>query len=136
MTSKDTCSEQSSFEAQPKDEENLPVYHRSEQADSKTLPASQASAEEVRQFIIHVLVSRRELPIDYARHVAARWNVGSGLELRTYSPSMYLEVFGRENGWILYKELRPIIDAESQKKTINHYVPGMLHVTFSPLSKR
>merc|ERR1711939_56540 len=126
MPSKDTFAEPSSFEVQRKDEEHLPVYQRSEQADSNILPASQASAEEVRHFIIHVLVSRRQLSLDDARRVATRWTVGSGLELRTYSPSMYLEVFGSEHGWILYKELRPIIDAESQGKTIDHYGPGLV----------
>ena len=136
MPSKDTFAEPSSFEAQRKDEEHLPVYQRSEQAGSNILPASQAPAEEVRQFIIHVLVSRRQLSLDDARRVAARWNAGAGLELRTYSPSMYLEVFGSEHGWILYKELRPIIDAESQGKTIDHYGPGMSHIASFRSSNR
>lgn len=128
MASKDTCSEPSSLEAQPKDEEHLPVYYSSGQADSNTLPASQAFAEEIRQFIIHVLVSRRQLPIYHARRVAARWNVGSGLELRTYPASMYSELFGSEDGWILYKEIKPMIDAETQKKAIDRYGPGTLQI--------
>lgn len=120
MPSADPFPEPSSSEAQPKDEEHLPVYHRSEQADPNTLPASQASPEEVRQFIISVLVSRRQLPIDYAQCVAARWNIGCGLELRTYPASMYSELFGSEDGWILYKEIKPMIDGASQKKGTDH----------------
>ncbi|RMZ11739.1 hypothetical protein D0862_02870 [Hortaea werneckii] len=125
MPSTETSPGPSSFEAQPKDEEHLPVYQCSEHADPNTLPASQASPEDVRQFIISVLVSRRQLPIDYARYVAARWHIGSGLELRTYPASMYSELFGSEDGWIIYKEIKPMIDGESQKKAIDHHGPHL-----------
>lgn len=106
------------------------MYQCSEHADPNTLPASQASPEDVRQFIISVLVSRRQLPIDYARYVAARWHIGSGLELRTYPASMYSELFGSEDGWIIYKEIKPMIDGESQKKAIDHHGPRMLYSFF------
>ncbi|RMY78589.1 hypothetical protein D0864_09248 [Hortaea werneckii] len=125
MPSTETSPGPSSFEAQPKDEEHLPVYQCSEHADPNTLPASQASPEDVRQFIISVLVSRRQLPIDYARYVAARWHIRSGLELRTYPASMYSELFGSEDGWIIYKEIKPMIDGESQKKAIDHHGPHL-----------
>ncbi|KAI7570913.1 hypothetical protein KC343_g1319 [Hortaea werneckii] len=128
MSSKDTRSEPPSYEGPPEDEEHLPLYggFEHEQVDQNALPASTASPDEVRQFIMHILVSRRQLPTDHARRVAARWTVGSGLELRTYSPSMYLELFGSEDGWILYKEVKLMMHAESKKKPINRYGPGML----------
>ncbi|RMY87577.1 hypothetical protein D0864_06821 [Hortaea werneckii] len=133
MSSKDTRSEPPSYEGPPEDEEHLPLYggFEHEQVDQNALPASTASPDEVRQFIMHILVSRRQLPTDHARRVAARWTVGSGLELRTYSPSMYLELFGSEDGWILYKEVKLMMHAESKKKPINRYGPDIFLAVLS-----
>ncbi|KAI7546722.1 hypothetical protein KC331_g5448 [Hortaea werneckii] len=133
MSFKDTRSEPPSYEAPPEDEEHLPLYggFEHEQVDQNTLPASKASPDEVRQFIMHILVSRRQLPTDHVRRVAARWTVGSGLELRTYSPSMYLELFGSEDGWILYKEVKLMMHAESRKKPINRYGPDIFLAVLS-----
>jgi hypothetical protein len=33
--------------------------------------------------------------------------------MRQYGPAMYLEMFGREYGWILYREVRMSIRNES-----------------------
>lgn len=41
---------------------------------------------------------------------------------------MYSELFGSEDGWILYKEIKPMIDAETQKKAIDRYGPGTLQI--------
>ncbi|GAB1731668.1 hypothetical protein NU195Hw_g4712t1 [Hortaea werneckii] len=133
MSSKDTRSEPPSYEGPPEDEEHLPLYggFEHEQVNQNALPASTASPDEVRQFIMHILVSRRQLPTDHARRVAARWTVGSGLELRTYSPSMYLELFGSEDGWILYKEVKLMMHAESKKKPINRYGPNIFLAVLS-----
>ncbi|KAI6812664.1 hypothetical protein KC332_g14699 [Hortaea werneckii] len=110
-----------SYEAQREEEEHLPVYRRSEQADPNTLPADHVSPSEVRQFISHFLASQRQFPVDHAQRIAACWTVGSGLELRTYSALMYLEISGIEDGWILYREFALIIRAELAKKAINRH---------------
>lgn len=91
-------------------EETLPLYEefqheqQDEESDERKPPPPSASADEVRDFIVHLLMSKRRLPEDYARRVAARWTIGTGQELRKYSPAMFLDIFGREDGWITYKE--------------------------------
>ena len=68
-------------------------------------PAPEASPEQIRAYLSHVLITKRKLPEDYVRPVVARWQLGSGQELRSYSPAMYLRVFGHEDGWIIYREV-------------------------------
>ncbi|RMY11269.1 hypothetical protein D0868_03233 [Hortaea werneckii] len=127
MPSKEPSPEPPSYEAQCEEEAHLPLNggFEHEQMDQDALPKDHASPNEVRQFISHVLVSKRQLPVDHARRVAARWTVGSGLELRTYSASMYFELFGTEDGWILYREVAMISHADWRKKGINRHAPDI-----------
>lgn len=81
-------------------------------------PAPEASPEQIRAYLSHLLMTKRKLPEDYVRPVVARWQLGSGQELRSYSPAMYLRIFGHEDGWIIYREvmlakLREDADAKS-----------------------
>lgn len=93
------------------DEEHLPLYEEFQEdaASADTLPEAKATPGEVREFIANLLVTERNLSVDYARRAAAKWTVGSGRELRSYTPSMYLDIFGREDGWIIYREVHLII---------------------------
>ena len=98
-------------------EENLPLYeafHHTD-ADWTTPPSKKASPDEVRDFIARLLIHQRGLPQDYVRRAAAKWTIGSGQELHSYSPSMYLDIFGREDGWIIYREVKLCIYREQNK---------------------
>jgi hypothetical protein len=98
----------------------LPTYEQfqsTEAATAETLPEVAATADQIRDFLVHLLTSKRNLALDHARRVASKWTIGNGKELRSYPPSMYLDIFGREDGWIVYKEVKTcIIRAEQSKK--------------------
>lgn len=113
-------------EAAEAEEERLPLYggfqYEHAGAHQDDLPTNAASPNEVRDFIVHVLVSRRQLPVDHARRIATRWTIGSGLEMRSYPASMYLELFGSEDGWILYREIKLMMHAEANRKFMHRYM--------------
>lgn len=93
---------------QPDHEEDLPVYNGEDEllSHAPSLPGIHATPDVIRDFLLYLLVKNRAFPHDHARRVAARWKVGSGLELRQYNPSMFFGVFGREDGWVLFWEVR------------------------------
>lgn len=98
-----------SHEMQPQDEESLPLYSNLDYEEANTpltLPEAAATPDVVREFLVQLLVSQRKLPLDHARRIAARWTMGSGRELWIYSPAMYNTIFGAEDGWVLYKDVR------------------------------
>ena len=65
-------------------------------------PHSKADAAEVRKYLQHVL-RERGFSQDKAERIAAKWTVGTGRELRTYTVSMYQHIFGHdEEGWAVY----------------------------------
>jgi hypothetical protein len=68
-------------------------------------PSPEASPEQIRTYLSHLLITKRKLPEDYVRPIVANWKLGSGQELRSYSPAMYLRIFGHEDGWIIYREV-------------------------------
>jgi hypothetical protein len=68
-------------------------------------PSPEASPEQIRTYLFHLLITKRKLPEDYVRPIVANWKLGSGQELRSYSPAMYLRIFGHEDGWIIYREV-------------------------------
>jgi hypothetical protein len=68
-------------------------------------PPPEASPEQIRTYLTCLLTTKRKLPEDYVRPVVANWKIGSGQELRSYSPAMYLRIFGHEDGWIIYREV-------------------------------
>lgn len=77
-----------------------------------------ASPAEVRNFLTNLLITHRGIPLDHAQHIASHWTLGSGREISTYSATICLQVFGYENGWILYKEIKILQfhDKQQQKK--------------------
>jgi hypothetical protein len=50
---------------------------------------------------------------DKCEAIVSAWKIGGGVEMKQYGPAMYLEMFGREYGWILYRETRMSIHNES-----------------------
>lgn len=99
----------------------LPTYEQLQSTDpaaTEPLPETTATADQIRDFLVHLLTSKRGLALDHARRIASKWTIGNGKELRSYPPSMYLDIFGREDGWVVYKEVKTcIIRAEQSMKT-------------------
>ncbi|KAM0716074.1 hypothetical protein Q7P37_008588 [Cladosporium fusiforme] len=88
-------------------EEVLPLYGEDELLSHiAAVPSVHATPHDICDFLTYLLVKKRGFAQEHARRVAAKWTVGSGLELRQYNPTMFFQVFGREDGWILYREVK------------------------------
>lgn len=78
-------------------------------------PTPEASSEEVRAYLASLLISKRKVSDNDADRIVSPWRIGSGQEMRSYSPAMYLKVFGDEQGWILYREIQLAMSREQVK---------------------
>ena len=80
------------------------------------VPTRKATPEEIRTFLAALLTAQNSQFADDTTkcdEIVSDWNIGGGVEVRQYGPAMYLEMFGREYGWILYREVRMSIRKES-----------------------
>ncbi|TIA16638.1 hypothetical protein D6C80_04366 [Aureobasidium pullulans] len=64
-------------------------------------PIPTASPSEVRAFITELLILTRNLPAQHAKEIADKWHLGTGRELTTYPPSVYADIFGSEDAWMV-----------------------------------
>jgi len=91
-------------------EETLPLYQEfqieSSDAQPNDIPPSTATPDEVRAYLASLLRKNHNLPDDQVRRVVAKWTLGTGRELRLYTAQMYLNIFGSEYGWMLYRDVR------------------------------
>ncbi|THW16468.1 hypothetical protein D6D23_08527 [Aureobasidium pullulans] len=81
-----------------------------------TPPLPTASPSEVRAFITELLILTRNLPAQHAKDIADKWHLGTGRELTTYPPSVYADIFGSEDAWMVYKESQLFIRRARQEK--------------------
>lgn len=79
-------------------------------------PLPTASPSEVRAFITELLILTRNLPAQHAKDIADKWHLGTGGELTTYPPSVYADIFGSEDAWMVYKESQLFIRRAKQEK--------------------
>jgi hypothetical protein len=85
-------------------------------------PSPTASPTEVSNFLYHLLMSTKALSSEkQARDVADRWKLGTGQELQTYSAAMYSSIFGKDEGWITYREVKLAISKEKHKEPWHRY---------------
>lgn len=100
-------------------EETLPLYEESQRDNASELqpPDDKATPDEVRDFLVQVMQIRPGIGIDHARQIAGRWTLGTGRELKTYPVAMYREVFGPEDGWVVYKEVKTMYYANDKKNS-------------------
>jgi len=127
------------FSQRPMDEETLPLPPRNEKSSpsktaavtvsrvvnlvfpkpSSTVPGLEAKPAEIREFLARLLVNKCGLQEDKASCIVSGWKIGSGLELRQYGAAMYLDLFGCEYGWILYREVK--MSVRKEKRLITRY---------------
>lgn len=103
-----------------------PSYEQSPQSPLENVlqvvPDEDATPDKVRDYLVQLLVAKRSLATDHAQCIADRWTIGTGKELRSYTPDMYFEVFGREDGWHEYKEVKLHIyqeESETSKASLD-----------------
>jgi hypothetical protein len=93
-------------------QETLPLYQEFQlqdpdsDTDTDTVPPLTATPDEVRDYLASLLRKRHNLPEDQVRRVVSHWTLGTGRELRVYTAQMYLNIFGSEYGWTLYRDVR------------------------------
>lgn len=75
------------------------------------LPSVTAKPDQVRDFISHLL-KKRGVPEEHLQKVVKLWISGSGQEMRSYDPAMYFDIFGCQDGWVIYREVRLRIHEE------------------------
>jgi hypothetical protein len=99
-------------------EEGLPLYTSLDVTtpDTLTAPSERATPDEVREFLVALLIKNRGLNQDHARRVASKWTLGTGRELTSYPPLLYAEIFGLEDAWMVYKEAKLFMRTEEKKK--------------------
>lgn len=68
-------------------------------------PSDSANAAEVRGFIVNVLVKQYGVDKQLAHEIAQLWTVGSGRELQKFPARLFIDIFGEQAGWVLYKEV-------------------------------
>lgn len=97
--------------------ESLPLYSDLTIASSAELsaPSDKATPDEVRSFLVQLLIQNRALHPDHAKRIASKWNLGTGRELLSYTPSLYAEIFGLEDAWMVYKEAKVFILTQKDK---------------------
>lgn len=127
------------YNQRPMDEETLPLPPRTEKpsrskaAESyfsrvvnlilpkppSTVPGLDARPAEIRESLARLLITKNGVKADEANRIVAPWQVGSGMELRQYGAIMYLDLFGNEYGWILYREVK--MGVRKEKRLITRY---------------
>merc|ERR1712080_799248 len=97
--------------------EGLPLYSDITVTSPGELsaPSEKATPDEVREFLVRLLIKNRGLHPDHARRVASKWTLGTGRELISYPPLLYAEIFGLEDAWMVYKEAKLFIRTEKKK---------------------
>jgi hypothetical protein len=92
--------------SEPVGDESIPLYKNSQPARVDKIPAPDATSAEVRDYLTSVLKAQHGLSDNHAQRLVDRWTVGRGHELRSYTAQMYLDIFGRDIGWVLYRDIR------------------------------
>jgi hypothetical protein len=90
----------------PSDEPSDPLLHDPSSTSIPDLPSRDALPAEVQKFLTDLLISTRGLPEPKAREIAEKWKLGTGEELWSYPTHMFRHLFGVEEGWAVYKEVK------------------------------
>ncbi|OJJ55022.1 hypothetical protein ASPSYDRAFT_71565 [Aspergillus sydowii CBS 593.65] len=73
---------------------------------STKLPSPSAPAEEVRAYIIQVLVTKYSTPVDIAERHASKWEIGTFSQLTKASQQNLSDIFNSNVGLCLYNALQ------------------------------
>jgi hypothetical protein len=107
---KDRRSSTSSESPEDTQQETLPLYQEFQlqdpESNTDTVPPLTATPDEVCDYLASLLRKRHNLSDDQVRRVVSNWTLGTGRELRVYTAQMYLNIFGSEYGWTLYRDVR------------------------------
>lgn len=60
------------------------------------VPHPEASPREIREYLVHSLINKHDVPPDSAQEMAGRWKHGRGWDLREMRDAPFRELFGEE----------------------------------------
>jgi len=103
-----------SFENHGDREEKASIYALSQ----PIIPEPDALPNDIREFLTEVLSVSRGLSREHASAIADKWRLGTGRELRDYPPKMYLEIFGPEEGWCVYREVKTRLLSQKDQRAL------------------
>ncbi|KAF2162745.1 hypothetical protein M409DRAFT_58141 [Zasmidium cellare ATCC 36951] len=106
----DVQSEHLPYDRVPEDSPNI-----NHLTDPIPAPSESAHSGEVRSFIVNVLVQQYSIDSEQAQELARLWTVGSGREFRQFPARLFVEIFGLQAGWVLYKEVSARVIEEKVK---------------------
>lgn len=87
-----------------------------------SLPAADASAEDVRQYLFLLLAVELDIGDQSAVDILQNWRYGQGYELMTFDAKMFQELFGTEIGAIVHGRVqRALTESRTNKK--NEFMP-------------
>lgn len=91
------------------------------------IPLESANSSEIRRFVVNVLEGQYDIDREHAQKIAQLWTVGSGRELRQFPAGLFIQLFGQQAGWVLYKEVSARVIAENVNTMdiFNHKKRGM-----------
>jgi hypothetical protein len=116
-------------------EKRLPHYEDLQPIDRcavSDLPPPKATPTEVSKFLFQLLVSTKAMSSeDQARDVASRWKLGTGQELRNYPAIMFLDIFGKEEGFVTYREVKRVMN-KKKDESIGHRFGMCKYHSLSP----
>ena len=81
------------------------------------LPALSAGVNEVRAYLVRVLMSQ-DISADVADRIANKWRLGRGSELHDASRAFFQDIFGNYNDWRLYRIVQEDALEDWQQSTI------------------
>lgn len=82
---------------------------------SSTCPSSTATPNEVRAYLVQVLIIKHNATADYANKVAKKWGLGRGLDLRRMRRSDFQNWFGHADGYYLFDSVQEDIRSNPNK---------------------
>jgi hypothetical protein len=81
------------------------------------LSAPSASPNEVRAYLVRVLTSQ-DISADVADEIAKKWRLGRGSDLHDASIAFLQGIFGKSDGWMLYRIVQEDALKDWQQSTL------------------
>lgn len=83
------------------------------------LPSSSSTPNQVREYIVRLLVTKHEVANGNAIEIAKKWQTHRGTSLRTATSKYLSDVFGSEIGPMIHSDVR--LDLEYEAKWTNPF---------------
>lgn len=87
-------------------------------AQLMSLPKESATPSEVRIFLSALMRSCPNFGETDNVNLCEKWTVGGGHELRSYTLKMYQDIFGVQEGWVLYRLVKERSDEGKHVRVI------------------